>query len=111
MPGLLHIEMNAEKEFMALNWDIFMINFTSENALNYAKKGSDHHKLWQFMDIAYLSVSQELLLLYVGSAKLQGQTASVTGFWKIVGTIKNPSYSFSLEMVCTRSCFSAVAQG
>ena len=73
LPGLLHLEMNAAKAFMNLNWEVFMeifakqLGFTSENALKYIRKGSDHHKLWQILEITYLALVDELLLPYVRS--------------------------------------------
>ena len=92
---------------MALNWDVFMqdilktLGFTSENALSYAKKGSDHPKLWQILEISYLSLSQELLLPYVRDATSRGEDLSVIGFWGFVDSVKNKSYSFCLEMTFT----------
>ena len=71
IPGLLHLEMNAAKSFLSLNWTIFIekvvkeLGFTSENALKYAKKGADHHKLWQILEIIYLAAADELLLPYL----------------------------------------------
>ena len=55
--GLLHFKMNPGKSFMSLCWDVFMkeickeLGFQSENALKYIKKGSDHHKLWNILEI------------------------------------------------------------
>ena len=71
LPGLLHFEMNSAKAFMELNWSLFMENiviglgFVSEKVLKYIRKGSDHHKLWQILEISYLSLTDELLLPYV----------------------------------------------
>ena len=60
--GLLHLKVNAGKAFMDLNWEVFMeifakqLGFTSENALKYIQKDSDHHKLWQILEITYLEL-------------------------------------------------------
>ena len=57
--GLLHFEMNAARSFIALNWDVFAstlgydLGFKSIKAQEYLKKGSDHHKLWHFIEILY----------------------------------------------------------
>ena len=45
IPVLLHIVINAARAFMPLNWDVFIeevaeaMDFTSESALKWAKKG------------------------------------------------------------------------
>ena len=55
--GLLHFKINAGKSFMSLCWDVFMkeickeLGFQSENALKYIKKGSDHNKLWNILEM------------------------------------------------------------
>ena len=66
IPELLHLEMNCARAFVSLNWSIFVekvfkeLGFTSDNALKYAKKCSDYHKLWQVLEIIYLAISQTL---------------------------------------------------
>ena len=71
IPGLLHLEMNAAQAFMSFNWSIFLervmqeLGITSEIGLKYAKKGSDHHKLWDILEIIYLAITDELLLPFV----------------------------------------------
>ena len=66
--GLLHFEMNAAKAFMSCNWPVFMeeicttLGFKSDNAKKYIRKGSDHHKLWETLEITYLAMADELLL-------------------------------------------------
>ena len=60
--GLLHIEINAGKSLMSLCWDVFFqeickeLGFVSPNVLAYAKKGSDHHKMWDILEITYICV-------------------------------------------------------
>ena len=69
MPGLLHIEMNSAKTFSELNWTIFVCDvlklpgFKSEKALLFAKKSSDHHKTWDSLQITYVAIADELLVL------------------------------------------------
>ena len=75
--GLSHFEMNAGKSFMSLCWDVFMkkickeLGFQSENALKYIKKGSDHHKLWDILEITYISFTDELLISFICPCNLQ----------------------------------------
>ena len=41
------------------------LGITSKIGLKYAKKGSDHHKLWDILEIIYLAITDELLLPFV----------------------------------------------
>ena len=58
--GLLHYEMNAGKLFFSLCWDVFLqevcreLGFVSQNAQAYAKRGSDHHKMWALLEFVTL---------------------------------------------------------
>ena len=87
LPALLHFEMNSAKAFMELNWSVFMENiviglrFVSKKSPKYIRKGSDHHKLWQILEISYLSLTDELLLSYVRNCISQCTTATVKGYW------------------------------
>ena len=36
--------------------------FSSKNAHAYARKGSDHHKLWDIIEVCYTAFTDELLL-------------------------------------------------
>ena len=55
--GLLHLQLNARKSLMGLRWEVFMkdtckeLEFVSPNAQAYAKKGSDHHKMSNILEI------------------------------------------------------------
>ena len=48
--GLLHLEINAARSFLKLNWDVFIkdiayvLGFKTEKAQRYCQRGSDHHK-------------------------------------------------------------------
>jgi len=107
LPGLLHLEMNAAKAFLSLNWDIFMesvmkdLGITSEVALMYARKGSDHHKLWQILEIVYLALSDELLLPFIRSCLKEGITVSVSNYWKYCENIKSGTYAYFQQMTFT----------
>ena len=63
---LLHVEMNVARSFIKLNWEVFtkcfggILGFKSPRAQEYLKKGADHHKLWHFFEILYMSISLEL---------------------------------------------------
>lgn len=69
--ALLHLEMNSGKSFLSCNWLVFMkevcrtLGFKTEESLKYAKRGSDHHKMWQILEVTYLAMADELLLPYV----------------------------------------------
>ena len=60
--GLLHLKMNAAWAFTKLNWDIFTsslratLGFKFLKAQVYIQKGSDHHKLWHFLEIMSFSL-------------------------------------------------------
>ena len=85
--GLLHYEMNAGKAFMTLCWDPFMkevckeLGFLTENAQLYAKKGSDHHKLWDILQICYIAFTDELLVEFVRSCKSTGTEPITLNYW------------------------------
>ena len=88
LPALLHFEMNCAKAFMELNWSVFMENivlglrFVSKKAPKYIRKGSDHHKLSQILEISYLSLTDEVLLSYVRNCISQCTTVTIKGYWE-----------------------------
>ena len=41
------------------------MGFRSDNTQNYAEKGSDHHKTWELLRVAYLGTIDEFLMPYV----------------------------------------------
>ena len=65
--GLFHFEMITAKSFISLCWKPFMkkiceeLGFVNENAQAYAKKGADHHKLWDIIEICYIAFTDKLL--------------------------------------------------
>ena len=58
---------------MSLCWEPFMkeickkLGFVSENAQPYAKKGADHHNLWDIIEICYIAFTDELLHEFIRS--------------------------------------------
>ena len=62
------VEMSAAKSCVSLCWDVFRkevckeLGFLSTNALAYAKKGAHHHKLWDILEICYISFCDKLLI-------------------------------------------------
>ena len=103
--GLLHLEINAGKSFMNLCWDVFMksicseLGFQSENALKYAKKGSDHHKLWDILEITYIAFVDELMFQFLTFCAAQNIEASMENYWTFSSKIINPNFLFVQQMV------------
>ena len=85
--GLLHFEMNAARCFVSTNWDIFTselgheLGFQSPKVQDYLKKGSDHHKLWHFLEILYLGISQELVTTFVKECIENKSLPLVDSYW------------------------------
>ena len=75
--------MNACKSFMNWNWDVFFskiaadYGFKTENALEFIRRGTDHHKTWTFLHTLLYAGVDELLQPYVDSVN----NASVNGYW------------------------------
>lgn len=72
MSGLLYREINAALAFEKLHWDVFKSSLRASLGFKYSKaqafyfqKGSDHHKLWNVLEIMYLSLVMELMVFYV----------------------------------------------
>ena len=105
--GLLHLEINAAKSFMGLCWDVFMrsvcyeLGFQSENALKYAKKGSDHHKLWEILEITYIAFVDELIYQFTVFCVSHGVPINIANYWMFATKVKNPNFLFVQQMVLT----------
>ena len=105
--GLLHLEMNAARAFISINWDIFVsrlayvVGFESPKAQLYCKKGSDHHKTWNLLEIMYYSLTEELLIEYVKSCKSNNADVSVQGYWDWSENVKDPNYNYLQQTVFT----------
>ena len=105
--GLLHYKMNAGIAFMTLCWDPFMkevckeLGFVTENAQLYARKGSDHHKLWDILQICYIAFTDELLVEFVRSCKSMGTEPTVLNYCNFCSKVKNANYLFVQPMTLT----------
>jgi hypothetical protein len=105
LPGPGHVEMNLVKSFIELTWDIFyqemvkIYGFTTDNALNGAKRVSDHHKAWTLLTIAREALTAELLLPYVRTMLGQDIDMSPAHFFKYIMDSKNPNYFFMADLI------------
>ena len=106
--GLLHFEMNAGKSFINFCWEPFMkeicihLGFVTENAQMYAKKGSDHHKLWDILEITYIAFTDELLVEFVRHCLKNKIEPSADNYWRFFSTnVRNPNYVYVQQMVLT----------
>ena len=105
--GLLHLEMNAARSFLNLNWDVFVgylaysIGFESPKAQAYCKRGSDHHKTWDLIQIMYIGLTQELLVPYVRHAIEVNEEPSVQGYWLWSQSNTDYNYCYVQEMTLT----------
>lgn len=78
------------------------LGFVSENAQMYAKKGSDHHKLWDILEACYIAFTDELLLPYVRSCQTKNIEPTVENYWdEFCLVVRNPNYIFVQQMVFT----------
>ena len=57
------------------------LGFVSENAQMYTKKGSDHCKLWDLLEIVYKSLTDELLAEFVQFCIRNNVEPSVDNYW------------------------------
>ena len=102
--GLLHIEINAGKSLMSLCWDVFFqeickeLGFVSPNALAYAKKGSDHHKMWDILEITYIAFSDEIISMFVTECKRIDAPITAKNFWIWKSQLRNPNILFVLKI-------------
>ena len=105
--GLLHMEMNAARSFVKMNWSVFtstlgnVLGFKSPKAQAYLFKGSDHHKTWHFLEILYMAISYELVEPYVKFSLQHNEKATTQGYWKWSSEIENPNYIYMQNMVFT----------
>lgn len=105
--GLLHFEMNVARSFLKLNWDVFVsdiaysVGFESKKAQEYCKKGSNHHKTWDLIQIMYIGLTQELLLPYVRECCANEQIGlpTVQGYWDWCESNVDPNYCHLQQMV------------
>ena len=68
-----------------------VLGFVTDNALNYAKVGSDHHKLWDILEISYIAFTDELLWEFLVYAELNSTEPATESFWEFSKRIENPN--------------------
>ena len=74
--GLLHFEMNGGKLLFSLCWGVLLkevckeLGFVRQNAQAYAKKGSDHHKMWDIIEICYIAFTDEMICQFLKHCKV-----------------------------------------
>ena len=100
--------MNAAKSFINFCWEPFMkeicmrLGFVSENAQMHAKKGSDHHKLRDLLEIVYIALANKLLVEFVPFCIRNNMEPSVDNYWSSFSKkVKTPNYAFLQQMVLT----------
>ncbi|XP_071139288.1 uncharacterized protein [Mytilus edulis] len=77
--GLGHFEMNVIKSFFELNWTPFLekmceiMQFTSDNAKNFAKTCKDHHVAWQLLLVFHTTSLKEMVVPFVRYMMKQGE--------------------------------------
>ena len=105
--GLLHVEMNAARSFLKLNWEVFTstlgfeLGFKSPKAQEYLRKGSDHHKTWHFLEIIYTSVALELSVPYARHCLAINIQPSADHYWEWCDKIEDPNYIYLQHMIFT----------
>ena len=106
--GLLHYEMNGGKSLFSLCWDVFLkevckeFGFVSQNAQAYAKKGSDHHKMWDIIEICYIAFTDEIICQFLMHFKVNKLKPTCENYWKCSAKVKNPIFLFNKW--CSISC-------
>ena len=100
--------MNSGKSFLSCNWLVFMkevcrtLGFKTEESLKYAKRGSDHHKMGQILEVTYLAMADELLLPYVRDCVIKRINPSVEGYLTTYNdAVRNPNYEYAQLMTFT----------
>ena len=108
MSGLLHREINAALAFEKLHWDVFTSSLRASLGFKYSKaqafyfqKGSDGHKLWHVLDIMYLSLVMELMVLYVRGCVSRDVSPTVNDYWDWSQKGGDPSYLYIQESILT----------
>ncbi len=105
--GLGHVEMNLYRSFLETTWDFFMksivkkLGFNSDNALEYARKGKDHHKTHQILLSVYIGGLMELVVPYVTScAKAEKRDPTYAGFMCYCEKVKNENVKIFKSFLC-----------
>ena len=74
------------------------LGFKPENALNYIKKGFDHHKLWEVLEICYIALSDELLMPYVRHCLSENIECFAEGYCEYSNDAINDTYMYGQQM-------------
>lgn len=108
--GKLHLEMNMARHFIDLKRDIFLsklaseLEFVSENAQKYMRRGSDHHKTMSVLRVAHIGLWKEMLIPYIRDRLASGSEISVTDYlynWMPEVGWKSATYSYIFGMTWT----------
>ncbi len=93
---------------MSLTWDIFAkevvkeLGFHIPRALEYVKRSSDYHKTWLFLEICYLSITDELLAPFVRYCEQSHEVPSVSDYriWN-KESVNDANYLHLQQMIST----------
>ena len=94
---------------MILCYDPFMkevckeLGLVTEIAQLYIKKGSDHRKLWDILQICYIAFTYELLVEFLRSCKYTGTEPTVSNCWNFCSKVKNPNHLLVQQITLTFS--------
>ena len=92
---------------MSLCWDVFLkdvckeLGLVSPNAQEYARKGSDHHKIWEILEICYIVFTDEILYQFYKYCKYSTMSVTCDNYWLFSSNLKNQNFVFILQMVLT----------
>ena len=92
LPGTLHVEMNACKAFIGLNWDVFMMSFAE--ALGF--RSPKPLETWRLLEITHIAVANELLVPYVRHCLQRAEQPTAKGYWSWSNdVVVDPNYLFA----------------
>ncbi|KAI8481586.1 hypothetical protein Bbelb_406860 [Branchiostoma belcheri] len=106
--GKLHLEMNALKSFVDLNFDVWYsalaeeMGFKSEAAQRVARNCADHHKSMQLLEISIKGGTDEMLVAYVREKLERGEQCSISAdnfLFQWAPQIRNPNFTFFQQQI------------
>ena len=79
------------------------LGISTQKALDFTLKCSDHHKTWQILEIVYIAFTKELLVPYVEECVAQNMNDAVSaqGYWEWSQDTTDPKYHYIQQMVFT----------
>lgn len=77
------------------------MGFRSPKAQEYLKKGSEHHQLWHYLEIIYVSLGMELVVPYVQYCKEIGVFPDCNAYWDWCEDFQNRNYLYMQYSVFT----------